>query len=455
MRADMRALIINIDHNYRSVYTGSIAACLMKKIPSLKITGFMAAENKLLTTTGLFEKIHFFDTKDFFKDTRNLTSAEVEAEIIKAVTPLKSVKWDVIINLSSNLLGSLLTNFLTYKEIKGTFLDNSLKNLKFTDLSSYLLTTVPDDYNNFFHFTYLYRNMLRRFEEVTLTSIWKKGVEQEFLDYFLAIKASEKKSHIVLIDANLYKHRSEGELDFVAGLFRKLHAEKDYLPILIGHEISKTDPLIKRLTEVLQGEVYCLSSENEAQLSIMSIASVLITDDLYLKAIADLSLKPSIFIGKTVNVSDFSIVPGSFQLIRNDMNQLDDQVVSLVKNILEDQPLKLDQFPATALYETFIHENLPLLEPVCNSSEEFSKWWLALKFIASLQDFKTPFLKVNTKHYLSAITKERSLLQSGGAKGLFSIAQELSKAQILTGSVLKEAEVLTKVEKFLATEERL
>lgn len=451
----MRALIINIDHNYRSVYTGSIAACLMQKIPSLKITGFLAAENKLLTTTGLFEKIHFFDTKDFFKDTRNLTSAEVEAEIIKAVTPLKHVKWDVIINLSSNLLGSLLTNFLTYKEIKGTFLDNSLTNLKFTDLSSYLLTAVPDDHNNYFHFTYLYRNMLRRFEDVTLTSIWKPGVAQDFLGYFSALKNSEKKSHIVLIDANLYKHHSEAELDFVAGLFRKLHAEKEYLPILVGKELSRTDPLIKRLTEIIQGEVCCLSSENEAQLSIMSLASVLITDDLYLKAIADLSLKPSILIGKTVNVSDFSVVPGSVQLVRETLSQVDDQVVSLVKNISEGQPLKLEQFSGTALYETFLHESLPLLKPVCNSTEEFSKWWLTLKFIANLQNLKTPLLNINSQHYRSAITKERSLIREKGSKGLFSIALELSQAQILSGSVLKESEVSAKVEKFLSSEERL
>lgn len=444
----MKALIINIDHTYRSVYSGSIVASLLKKIPSLEITGLISSPNDLLETTGHFKKIHFFDTEAFFNGTKNLTNNDIEKALERVLAPVKDTKWDVVINLSSNLLGCLMLNFLNAKEVRGTSLDQNLANFKHSDLSSFYLSQIPDDFSNYFHFTYLYRSMLKRFEEITLTSVLEGKMAQEFVNYFENLKKKNGKSEIVLIDSNLTTSQRPDEIMFVTNLFQKFQEDKKLLPILIGPDLDESHPLMRKLQETVKGEIYALSSENQAQLSLVGIASLVITDSLYLKSVADISMKPSILISQTMNLSDYSIIDGSYQIVSKRVGDLAEAVYELT------QPELSTSFKDLDIYKTIISQNLPVLVPVMNGGTiEYADWLLGVKFLAYSQKSELPStIQVNPKNYKSALLKEKQMVGKKENRGIYAMAMEMSRAEI-KNTKMNENQIVENLNRFLSTEE--
>lgn len=450
----MKALIINIDRNYRSVYTGMIAACLLKKIPGLKITGFVSSDNMVLKTTGHFEDVKFLDAEAFFSRTKNLASGDVEKEIKTILGPLKDVKWDVVINLSSNLLGSILVNFLEYKEVRGIFLDKDLSGLKYTDLPSFCLARVPDDFSNYMHFTYLYRSILKRFEDISLASVWKQGLSEELKGHFDAFKARCGKSRIVLLDANICRSRRTEEIEFVAQLYRHLEDESEFLPVFVGRELEDGEPLVKRIKDGLKGEIHSISCQNEAYLSVVGLASLVITDDLYLKAISDLAMLPSILLSRTLNTSDFSIVPGSLQLVAESFGEnLQNLLPVAIRHVLKEEDLYLNKVRVD-VYKTRTHVNLPVLEALnSEGTPEYANWWLGLKYLTQVQKISTPSFKVNAKFYRNAIFKERQALTRKETEGMYSFAMELAKSDVGANPFTHETQVVQSLNQFFTSEE--
>lgn len=451
----MNVLIINIDRPQRGVYSGMIAACLLKKIPFLKITGFVATGNKILSTTGLFEQLHYFDTEAFFNRTKDYTSTDVEKEIRKALAPVCEIHWDVVINLSSNLIGPIFTNFLQSKDVKGSFLDLNLSGLKYSDQSSFFLSSESNDLFNYFHFAYLYRSILKRFEILSLTSVWDSEIQKEFRDHFEDLKAKHSRPRIVLIDCGIRKSKKTEEVEFLASTYLNFSAEADCLPILIGKSLDENDPLIKKLKSVVKGEVYALTCETEAQLSMLGVGTLLVTDDLYLKAIADLGLVPSILITKKINTSDYSVIDGSCQVVSEHFDEKLSEILPLVYRLaVEKECLHIDLLTGVEIYQTKLSEQLPILAPVnTEGSPEYASWWLGTRYIATILKVGTPKLKVSQKFYRNAILLEQQNVLKKGSEGIYPLALELSTAQIKNAPPIQEEKIIQNLTLFLKSEE--
>ena len=451
----MNVLIINIDQHYRSVYTGTIAAALLKKIPRLKITGLISGPNDFLLTTGHFEKIHFFDTEDFFYRTKNLPEDKIEEKILQALGPVKNQKWDVTINLSSNLLGSIFTNFLNSKEIRGTSLNSDLMSFKHSDPAAFYLSSVPDDFGSFFHFTYLYRSMLKRFEKITLSSVWEGRLLDELDHHFESLKKKNNKTDIVLIDTKILKNNPSGDLEFFETMYKKFHDHTRLLPILIGSGMNENHPLIDKLKRTIKGEVYCLDFQNQAQLSIINSASLIITSDLYLKSVADIVLKPSIFLTASLNLSDYSTVANSFQLVMKKIFDLD---VSFLVGLADQITTKTEsgELPGEGVdvYETICEQNLPLLSPRSGGSPEYADWLLGVRFVAYMQKIQISGIKVNPGHYKKSLARQRDSFKKNTHRGVYSIGIGIAKANIKNFPTISENEVKKNFESFLSFEER-
>src|SRR4051812_30992680 len=106
-----KILIINIDPAYRSAYTALLVASLKKDHPLLNCTLITDTSNEGMSKTGLFENVLSFDVQKFFQDTKNSPNETLERELKRLVTPVLNVEWDTVVNLSSNMLGSMLTHF--------------------------------------------------------------------------------------------------------------------------------------------------------------------------------------------------------------------------------------------------------------------------------------------------------------------------------------------------------
>lgn len=451
----MKVLLFNIDHPYRSIYTGTIAAALKEKIPSLEITAFLAGPNDLLETTGHFQKIHFFDTSAFFDQCNGLTSAEIEAKMLKTVEPLQGINWDVVINLSANLLGSAFANFVKSKEIRGPSLDQDLNNLKHSDASAFLLANGAEENSAYGHFSYFYRSMLRRFEDVTLKSIWGNHLDKEFLNYFEEQKKRTSKSKIILIDADLAKGNSVSGIEFLVNLYSKVCAHKDFLPILIGPNLKAEHPLIKELQASQKGEVLVVNSQNKAQLSVVGIAALIITDDVYMKAVADVSFRPSILITKELDLNDFSVLDCSMQVIRQ-QNETDitDRICALIEHGLRQKDLHQAELGKLEVYETKNFGQQPFLSPVSTGgTDDYAKWLLATKFLCFLNNVQLPAVKVSPANYKDAITAEISNIEKRNTKGLYALAAGLSEANIKVGKPIDRSNYLDKLNTFLKQEQ--
>ncbi len=449
----MKILILNIDHPHRSVYAGAMAAILKQKIPNLELTAFLTAGNEFLATTGVFAAVHFFATETFFDVTRDLSSEESHAQLLAAVAPIKDVEWDVVVNMSSNLLGPILINFLKTKQIKGISLDQELAEIQYSDMASFHLHQSNTANSSPLHFIFLYRSMLKRYEDVTLRSVWRLDLLNQLTGFLDQLKLSSGRSSIVLIDAGIADTGTKGALSFVIDLYRNLQEGQISLPILLVDSQEEDHPLIRGLREVLDGDLHVMRTEKRAKLSVIGVADLLITDSLHLKGIADVSAVPSILLTTELNLSDFSIISGSMQLVAQKLpKSLVAAVSGMANAILTKEPIKLDLELQEGAYVTEVSDHLPYLVPLGESEPEFARWWLGVRFFASQQGVNLPDISINSAHYKRAIQAEREK-GSVEERGILKVALELAHSNIKLAGTLPPSQVTRKVETFLSQEE--
>lgn len=451
----MKVLLFNIDHPYRSIYTGAIAAALKKKVPSVQITAFISGPNELLETTGQFQKLHFFDTQTFFEQARGLNSEEIESKMKRAVQPLLNTEWDVAINLSSNLLGSVFSSFVKSREIRGPSMDDDFQTMKHSDPSAFLLASASEDFSSNLHFTYLYRSMLRRFEEITLTSVWDRKIKDEYAQFIGELKRKNGKSQIVLIDAGMARSHSVNDVNFVARLYSEISSHKDFLPILLGNDLRPDHPLVTQLQATMKGEILSFMPQNKAQLSVISESALVITDDLYLKAATDVSMKPSLLFTGSVNLEDYAVTKGSLQIVRqNNDDAIGSAIVQLLEKALHPSMTLSSELEGVDIYETITFNQLPLITPATNGgTDQYAEWLLFTKFLSSLQNISLPEIKVNPAVYKNLVARELTNVERKHSDGLYSLAASLSQAKIRTGNVLNPGNFLEKLSSFLQREQ--
>jgi hypothetical protein len=451
----MKVLLFNIDHPYRSVYTGAIAAALKKKVPSVQITAFISGPNEPLETTGQFQKLYFFDTQSFFDQARGLSSEDIEQKMKKAVQPLIATEWDVVINLSSNLLGSVFSNFVNAREIRGPSMDDDFSTMKHSDQSAFLLANASEDFSSNLHFTYLYRSMLRRFEEVSLTSVWDRKTKDEYGQFIGDLKRQHGKSQIILIDTGLAKSHSVNDVSFAASLYAEISSHKEFLPVLLGNDLSAEHPLIRQLQATMKGEILSFMPQNKAQLSVISESALVITDDLYLKALSDISVKPSILLIENVNLEDYAVTSGSMQIIRQGSDEtISSSIIPLIERALKQTTILPSELNGIDIYETINFNQLPLIAPVTSGgTDQYARWLLFTKFLTSLQNITLPKVRVNPATYKNLVATELTNIEKKHADGLYSLAATLSQAKIRTGNVLNPNNFLEKLSSFLQKEQ--
>lgn len=453
----MKILIINVDYDYRSIYTGMIAACLATKIPGAQITGFISTDNDLLSTTGIFKELHFFDTAKFFEDTKDVDGDGVSDKIRSALTPVMSTRWDVVINLSSNLLGAMFPSFLSYGEVKGSFVDESMNGIKHSDLSSYFLSGMPDDLNTYLPFTYLYRSILKRFEEVTLNSVWEKHLASELDEYFRALRSKHGRQKIVFIDFGLRHTVKDSDIEFYSELYRKLHEHKDVLPIfLTKRSLTSDDALIMNLREHAVVDVHSFVCATQAQLSVINQGEMVITTDLYCKSMADVGLRPSVLVSPKLNLADYSVVDGSFQVVTSQRSRdAVEHIVALCHRSLVGSALTPGRArEGIEVYRTVVHANLPVPVPLLtNGNIKYASWWLRLKFLGSFLDLELPKVAIEPMTYRTAILQERNLKEQQKMDGISFFALELAKADIKMAPRMDQHIVESRLAQFFDGEE--
>ncbi len=450
----MKILILNIDHPQRSVYAGAMAALLRQKIPNIELTGFITTGNEFLATTGVFSAVHFFATEAFFERTRELSSEESHAELLAATAPIRDVQWDVVVNMSANLLGPILINFLQAKQIKGISLDQELAEIQYSDMASFHLHQSNTPNSSPLHFSFLYRSMLKRYEDVSLRSVWRLDLLNELTDFVDQLKRSSGRRSIVLIDAGICDSGMKGALSFLLDLYSYLEEAQLCLPILLVDDQEENHPLIRGLREVLDGDLHVLRTEKRAKLSVVGVADLLITDSLHLKGIADVSAVPTILLTSELDLSDFSVLPGSMQFVAPKLaKSLVAAMSSAVTAILNKEPLQLDPELGDGAYVTEVYDHLPYIVPLGESGPEFARWWLGVRFFAAQQGVNLPDIPISRTLYKRAIQAERDK-GSVEERGILKVALDLAQSKIKLAGTLPPSQVTSKVEIFLSQEER-
>lgn len=446
----MKILMVNIDHAHKSVYTGLVASALRMKIPHAKITALLSTPNDFLETNPDLEAVHFLDTQTFFDRTKDLSDEKIEEEMVRALGPLGDTEWNVVINLSSNLLGSIFCRFLNAKESKGALLDPGLERLNQSDLFSFILTDLSERYGAYLHFLFLYRNMLRRFEDVTLTSHWGQGIGEEFKAYFTDLKKKEGKEKLVLIDTTSLPLRSK-EMELMLTLVKSLKEDPTTFPVLLGHGLDDGHPLIIFLKERLSGTITALSFQNKASLSVIGLGSLLITGDVYHKSIADVAGVPSVYLSKKLDLENFSTVPGSVMLCEDWRDISSSLMLDLIEKVLHSGAIAISD--SQEIFETIIDNNLPLLAPVIDSrTDSYANWILGVRFFSQLLKLQISLPQVDPLVYSRAILAQERLLESRTSEGIFGMAKEIALAKLRNTPLFSPAHAYEVVKLFLKGE---
>ncbi len=411
-----KILIINIDRNFRSVYVAGLAAAMLKSNKLLKITLIISDQNQALESLGLFENIHYLDTDKFFETTRKSSNDTTEREIRNFLAPVLHTSWDTVVNLSSNLLGAYFTYFLKSQEVVGPHFQGDLVNLKHSNFPSYLLTSMPDEYSNYFHFSYIYKNVIKVYDQAPLGIDWKNKGSAAFVSKINLLKIENGKIGLVLIDTSIKKMGDLVHINFLIDLFGRLREDERFLPVLLSSNTEEDSFLINRLRDQFQGEIHLISCRDEAKFCLLDQVSLVITDDLYLKSLADLSLKPSVFIfnGSQLPLSDFSNVEGSFMIQFNEMS--DDLIEAVFKScetVLNHLPENIGKFKDIEIYQTAIYDQLPILEPLLGGGQTYAKWLLSLRYLAMIQKKDLPPIHSDHQIYRVAIDNERKEIKEG------------------------------------------
>jgi hypothetical protein len=448
----MKILIINIDNPHRSLYVGAVAALLKKKFPKAELTAFVTAGNEVLETTGVFARLHFFHAEAFFARTSACSNEEIHDQLRAAIAPIQDVHWDEVVNLSSNVLAPLLINFLSSRAVLGGSLDKKFSELQFSDDPSFHLARAGDDLSSYFHFSYLHRAILKLTEDAPVASAWRADLRAELAGFTENLRHTSGKRTVVLIDAGLARADAPVAVAFVTDLYRRFHGGP-HLPVLLSDVVLDEHPLLRGLREAV-GEVHVLRTDNRAKLSALAMADLLITDDLHRKAIADLGKVPSILLTRTLNLSDFSVVRGSVQLVSSERTvELSRAAVAAADTLLTERHPRVDDF-CCDVYVTEIHEHVPFLVPLRGASAAHAQWWLGLRFFASLRGVRLPDIPLSPGHYRTAIAAERENWRRDSKYGILKTALDLSRANVRRSSALKPLDAAQAIEAFIVDEER-
>lgn len=457
-----------------------MASLLLKKYPTAKISILVSSSNEFFETTKLFEQVKILNVESFFKATKPLKNEQIEEEMKKVLGSIIDTEWDQVINLSANLLGSIFTCLLRAKSFLGPYAQEDVPDVSFSNLASYMLANVPDEKNNYFHFAYLYKDIIGVYYDLPILSVWEDRLAQEADQLFKNLLVEKNKKKVILIDVTMSLGGKIKDIHFFANLYSKLIADQLFLPVFYTTSIDLSKDIIEDLQASIEGDVHFIACNNKTQLSLVNNASLIITDNLYMKTLADLSQVQTILIGREneLPLSDYSILEKSHLVFFKDQNNnLADIICSIVGRVFRGTALSQTSFYDVEIYSTKIHESLPILVPLNllgdqdPASDGFSKWWLNLKFLAKIKKIELPDLAINKNKYLAAIKKERQYIweigsefkkrfdQGESVKGILGIESEymrfsnkkLSSDPEVLSKEMKEIQV--KVLDFLSFEE--
>ncbi len=442
-----RILIINIDPPHRSAYSATVGALLKKKYPSAQISIVVSAANELFHTVEVFEKVLLLDVDVFFSTTIGLSNEEIEEKMRNYLGPFIDVKWDLVVNLSSNLLGTIYTCFLNYKTISGPYSKADDPTIEYSNLSSLLLMNVPDQHENYFHFLYLYKDIAGIYYELPVKSHFEEKLDREFNLKMESLFKKSGKRQIVLIDADMKENENVTDFGFLAELYKKFDNDPHLMPLFFSMDPEGESQILSYFKDLNSGEVNFVKCQNKGQLYLIGHCAIVVTDNLYLKALADIASTPSIIIGRgsELPLSDFSAIHKSCLIFFKQSGQeLPDVILKLSIRILkggELGPMNSEEFE---IYETVVYEALPVLQILKENSnmsstyKEYVKWWLHLKFMAEKKQLIIPKIKFDSKLYKHIIGLQKQHVQDTLPKDEASA----TNVEILDGFWQIEASVL-------------
>jgi hypothetical protein len=244
-------------------------------------------------------------------------------------------------------------------------------------------------------------------------------------------------------------------VSIAASLYAEISSHKEFLPVLLGNDLSAEHPLIRQLQATMKGEILSFMPQNKAQLSVISESALVITDDLYLKALSDISVKPSILLTENVNLEDYAVTSGSMQIIRQGSDEtISSSIIPLIERALKQTTILPSELNGIDIYETINFNQLPLIAPVTSGgTDQYARWLLFTKFLTSLQNITLPKVRVNPATYKNLVATELTNIEKKHADGLYSLAATLSQAKIRTGNVLNPNNFLEKLSSFLQKEQ--
>ena len=412
-----QVLLINIDTSYRSLYSASVAQLFLQKDPQSCLTLITVRGNEVLSQTGLFEKIYFIDPVEFFRFASAASDEATEKEIVRFLTPVLGLEWSSVINLSSNLLGAYYTYFLNHKEIFGPHYKNDLTDLRQTNFHSYLLANLPNEHSSYGHISSLYKKLLN-FSVDSGPRPFVLGAEHlEVQKRFSKLKVLSKRSGIILIDAGMKLKGHDRAISFLTQYFKDLMAGDKFLPVLLGHGSDAESFIVDRLRSLFPGEFHMVSADPLGLLCVLSSVSLVVTDDLALKTLSDLCLKPSIFIhkGEQLPVGDYSVTEGSHLFhVPDYLPDLGASVLEVSEKILGSAPLK-KRDNEIKIYQTVTSNAEAVLEPLNGGGEAFTRFWLAKKYLEEKQNVASGTLRIWPEVYRSGIASETLHVTCDGA----------------------------------------
>jgi hypothetical protein len=413
----VEVLVINIDRGNRSVYTGAMVASLVAKLPVLRVTALLSTEARGLERITGLERVEYLDTGEFFARTKDLPNDEVERELRAALGDLVEQRWEVVINLSSNLLGSLLASYLEGKQLKGTYIDPEGRRVAHSDGYSYQLAVIPDDERNFLHFTFLYRGIFRRFERVRLAPVWEPRLEGEFRQHLTSMMHETGRHKLVLLDGRLSIFGGQSTA-LLAGLYASLASAPDFQPVLLVDGTGEESPALQRLRREVVGDIQIVQSDPAALLTLVGAMSAVVTDDLTLKAIADVVGRPSLLFTDRPETNEFSSHPGSVQVVGTGAEpKLIDGCMTLVLRMV----MGVDGATRLEAYESYLHQEVPLLRPLGDGVHpEYLEWLIGTRLFMYLGGLSLPPLTADKTAYRRLVRREQAVMRGKTREGLYS-----------------------------------
>lgn len=413
-----KILIISIDQPFRAIYAALIAHAIKENTHWVKISAILRQEADIFKETDTFDQILNLDVNGFTAKAKNLSRDFYDKELKSKIVPILNTNWDLIINISEHPIALTITSFLKTQEFKGAYIDKNKEMIVYSNFCSYLLSN-PNNYGSLpLNIKNIYFEILEKKEinPIIKNTKFKEQIS-DFKTHIETIKNKNKKEKVVIIDSTILDDDHLASIGFLDNVYKAFHYDLKWQPILIAPESEDHSYIISKLRDLVDGQIYLMSTNDIAMLTIFESAELIITNKMKLKAFSDIVNKPSIFISNEQfsNYSDISTVEGSvFIQFSNEDNVLNllEKVVSDFGNLTKD---KFTEFKSIVL-QTISHEEYNKIK-ILNLNQSFDpvldflRWHLYSNFILFGLSKKIDNQDVRNELYFKIINKEKDIIK--------------------------------------------